>query len=189
MTSGSPAGGGMRWGDAPREQSPPSPHGPYPAGPPPGSGWAPPPQGPGPGTPPGYYGPPGPGPTGPAGPPTGWAPPGAGGRPRRPVGRILLLAAAAVLVGVVVVVLLLGFLVGPRFLRYDVLDAGAVQQGVTRVVTDDWRRPVSDVRCPSGQRTRPGVTFSCSATVDGRSQQVPVDVVDEAGTYEVGQPR
>jgi hypothetical protein len=97
------------------------------------------------------------------------------------VGALLLLA--------LVVVALLAFLVGPRFARYDVLDARAVEQGVSRVLADDWRRTATDVRCPDDQRVRPGTTFSCTATVDGRPQQVPVTVTDDAGTYEVGQPR
>ena len=48
---------------------------------------------------------------------------------------------------------------------------------------------ITDVRCPDGERVRPGVAFECTATVDGRPQQVPVDVTDENGAYEVGQPR
>lgn len=88
-----------------------------------------------------------------------------------------------------VVVALLAFLVGPRFARYDVLDRAAVERGVGDVVTRDWHRQVTGVTCPDGERVRPNTSFSCTATVDGRLQQIPVDVVDENGTYEVGQPR
>jgi hypothetical protein len=88
-----------------------------------------------------------------------------------------------------VVVALLAFLVGPRFARYDVLDRAAVERGVADVVTRDWHRQVTGVTCPDGERVRPGVAFVCTATVDGRPQQIPVDVLDENGAYEVGQPR
>jgi hypothetical protein len=108
---------------------------------------------------------------------------------RRRLRRIVLLVVLALVVVAVVVVLLLAFLVGPRFARYDVLDHVAVERGVTDVVTRDWHRQIADVSCPDGERVRPGVAFTCRATVDGRPAQVPVDVVDENGTYEVGQPR
>ncbi len=94
-----------------------------------------------------------------------------------------------VVVVAAVVVALLAFLVGPRFARYDVLDRAAVERGVGDVVTRDWHRQVTGVTCPDGERVRPGVAFVCTATVDGRPQQIPVDVVDETGAYEVGQPR
>nr|WP_281376389.1 DUF4333 domain-containing protein [Actinomycetospora corticicola] len=83
----------------------------------------------------------------------------------------------------------MAFLVGPRFARYDVLDRAAVERGVTEVVTRDWKRQVSGVSCPDDERVRPGTTFSCTGTVDGRPVSIPVDVVDGSGTYEVGQPR
>ena len=97
------------------------------------------------------------------------------------VGALLLVA--------LIIVGLLAFVVGPRFARVDVLDAESVAQGVTRVVSEDWRRQITDVRCPSDQEVRPGVRFTCSATVDGRPVQVPVSIVDAGGTYSVGQPR
>ncbi|NMO92853.1 DUF4333 domain-containing protein [Actinomycetospora sp. TBRC 11914] len=108
---------------------------------------------------------------------------------RRRIRRLVLLGLLALLVVAAVVVLLLAFLVGPRFARYDVLDHAAVERGVTDVVTRDWHRQITGVSCPDGERVRPGTSFTCAATVDGKPQQVPVDVVDENGTYEVGQPR
>lgn len=120
----------------------------------------------------------------------GWAPPA----PRDPARtrrtrRIVLLVVLGVVVLAAVVVALLAFLVGPRFARYDVLDRSAVERGVTDVVTRDWRRPATAASCPDEVRVRPGASFTCTVTIEGRPQQVPVDVVDDAGTYEVGQPR
>jgi hypothetical protein len=134
-----------------------------------------------------------------AGPPTwqqtapGWAPPPAA-TPRDParrrrIRRIGLAVVLGLVVIAAVVVALLAFLVGPRFARYDVLDRAAVERGVTDVVTRDWHRQVTGTVCPADERVRPGTSFVCTATVDGRPQQIPVDVVDENGTYEVGQPR
>ncbi|WP_285590232.1 DUF4333 domain-containing protein [Actinomycetospora sp. NBRC 106378] len=122
----------------------------------------------------------------------GWAPPAApppDPARRRRVRRIVLGVVLGVVVVALVVVALLAFVVGPRFARYDVLDRAAVERGVTDVVTRDWKRQVTGVSCPDDERVRPGTTFFCSGTVDGRPARIPVDVVDESGTYEVGQPR
>lgn len=153
---------------------------------------------------PGYGRPTGPFPSPGPGPGPGqsvWAPPGWGRpapgwggpyppRPRRPLPwKVVGIVVGALLLIALIVVGLLAFLVGPRFARVDVLDSDAVAQGVTRVVTDEWRRQITDVSCPSDQEVRPGVRFTCSATVDGRPAQVPVTVIGVDGTYSVGQPR
>ena len=121
--------------------------------------------------------------------PAAAGPPVSGGGTTRTVLVVLACVAAALGAIALAVLALLAFVTGPRFLVHDVLDAGAVERGVTGVVTGDFHRGVTDVRCPGDQRTRPGVTFTCTATVDGRAQQVPVTVTDAGGTYEVGQPR
>ena len=100
------------------------------------------------------------------------------------VAGIVLLLVAAVALAVVV-----ALLAAPAPVPEDVLDARAVEQGVAGVVAGDWRRPVADVRCPPDRPARDGTAFRCTATVDGRPQQVPVRVVDGTGTYRVGQPR
>jgi hypothetical protein len=202
---GQPGYGQPGYGPPPGYGGPPGYGQPLPGyGPPPGYGGRPgyggpptgygaPPSGYGgrpgyPGQPPGYgvqpgFGAfPGRGRPGPGGP---WGP-----RPRRPfpwkkVG--LVVGVLLVIAGVIVV--LLAFFVGPRFARVDVLDPDAVAQGVTRVVTEDWRRQVGGVSCPADQEVRTGLTFTCQATVDGRPAQVPVTVLDPSGTYAVGQPR
>jgi hypothetical protein len=170
-------GPGSPWAP-PGYGAPPSPYGP----PRPGHGQPP----PGWGQPPPGWGPPPPGWGPPYGPP-GWAPPP---RPRKPFPwKVLGLVVGVLVLLAGVVVLLLAFVVGPRFARVDVLDPDAVAQGVTRVVTEDWRRQVTGVTCPADQEVRPGVRFTCRATVDGRPAQVPVTIVDAEGTYSVGQPR
>jgi hypothetical protein len=127
---------------------------------------------------------------------TGWGRPGPGWggpyppQPRKPFPwKAVGLVVAALIVIALIVLGLLAFVVGPRFARVDVLDADSVTQGVTRVVTEDWRRQITGVTCPSDQEVRPGATFTCSATVDGRPAQVPVSIIDASGTYSVGQPR
>lgn len=134
------------------------------------------------------------GPGHPWGPPAGAGPPGTGPAtggppPRRRGRRVVLGLLTALVVAGLVVLALLAFVVGPRFARVDVLDPVAVERGVSDVVTQDWRRTVTGVDCPSEVRVRAGVSFRCSATVDGRPRQVPVDVLDDEGTYQVGQPR
>ena len=127
---------------------------------------------------------------------TGWGQPGPGWggpyppQPRKPFPwKAVGLVVAALIVIALIVLGLLAFVVGPRFARVDVLDPDSVTQGVTRVVTEDWRRQITGVTCPSDQEVRPGATFTCSATVDGRPAQVPVSIIDASGTYSVGQPR
>lgn len=109
-------------------------------------------------------------------------------RPDRQRGLVITMLVLVVVI-LALVVGLLAFAVGPRFARTNVLDRSAVEQGVAGIVTQDWRRKVDAVRCPPDQPARAGTSFSCSATIDGRPQQVPVDVLDERGLYQVGQPR
>ena len=124
--------------------------------------------------------------------PPPWGPPSpAPGRrgSRSGVGRLALVLAVLLLLGALVLLALLAFVTGPRFARVDVLDRAAVERGVSDVVTRDWRRGITGVTCPEGVRARAGESFVCSATVDGRPRRIPVDVLDEQGTYQVGQPR
>lgn len=172
--------------------------------PPPGGGWAGgPPQQPQWGPPPqqggGQWGPPGqqPGPWGPPGqqPPAQWGPgypplPGAGGpAPRRRS------AVPFVIGGVVLALLAIGAIlafVAPGFLRSTVFDQAALQAGVQRVLTDDYRYTgVGEVRCgTSGEiiRVETGAEFTCSTTIDGAPATIPVRVTSDTGDYEVSRP-
>ncbi len=104
-------------------------------------------------------------------------------RRQRPPWIALAVAAAAV-----VALLVLGF-VTPGWFVTRVLDAAAVQNGVTRILTDDYGVDgLADVRCPEGIEVAAGATFTCDATIDGDPVTVPVRVTDGDGGYEVGRP-
>jgi hypothetical protein len=121
-----------------------------------------------------------------------WAPvsPGASAASRRSTHRrrgprwVPLAAAAAV----VVLLLVLGF-VTPGWFVTRVFDAGAVQTGVAKILTDDYgAEGVADVRCPENVGVVAGATFTCDATIDGDPVKVPLKVTDGGGRYEVGRP-
>jgi hypothetical protein len=102
-------------------------------------------------------------------------------------GRIRLAVAVAIAV-VVITVLVLGF-VTPGWFVTRVFDATSVQNGVARILTDDYAvGAVADVRCPSDVRVSTGATFSCDATIDGDPVTVPITVTDGGGGYQVGRP-
>jgi hypothetical protein len=97
-----------------------------------------------------------------------------------------------IIAGVVVVVLgvvaVLGF-VAPGFFVTRVFDQAAVQDGVQRVLTDDFDIPgVGAVTCGEGIQVTEGAEFDCQVTIDGERLTVPVRVTDDEGGYEVGRP-
>jgi hypothetical protein len=97
-----------------------------------------------------------------------------------------------ILTGIAVVVLgavlVLGF-VTPGFFVTRVFDAGALQSGVQRVLTDDYGiEGVTGVTCGEDIQVTAGATFQCQATVDGETLDVPVRVTSDDGNYEVGRP-
>ncbi len=68
-----------------------------------------------------------------------------------------------------------------------VLDSAAVEQGVQRVLTEDYDAGnVSNVDCPRGQPVEPGTSFECTATIEGAEQAVPISVTTTEGEYVVG---
>jgi Domain of unknown function (DUF4333) len=97
------------------------------------------------------------------------------------------LAAAAA--GVVIVAfLVLGF-VAPGWFVTRVLDATAVQNGVAKILTDDYgAEGVADVHCPDRVQVTVGTTFTCDAAIDGDPVKVPVRVTGADGGYQVGRP-
>jgi hypothetical protein len=137
--------------------------------------------------------------------PGGWDPEGAGiadtasatsipgggeGRAARRRGqsggrRKKLVAGAAVLVVVLAALGVTAFW-RPGFLVREEFDRQALQAGVTQVLTHDYGLGATGVSCPEGQKVERGATFTCSATVDGENVEVPVTVLDDQGTYQVG---
>lgn len=88
-----------------------------------------------------------------------------------------------------VVVLFLGF-VTPGWFHRTVFDAGAVQQGVQRVLEGTYGvQGVESVNCPDGEPVEPSHTFDCRVVVDGRTRTVTVTVTGTEGVYEVGHLR
>jgi hypothetical protein len=87
---------------------------------------------------------------------------------------VLLVAAAVVL------------FVTPGYLTTRTFDQGALNQGVTRILQQDYKLGATDVSCPSGVEVAPGDAFTCDAKVDGEAVKVPVTILDEDGTYQVG---
>jgi hypothetical protein len=97
----------------------------------------------------------------------------------------LIIGGAVVVVAVIAV---LGF-VAPGFFVTRVFDAAALQDGVQRVLTQDYGLTgVAGVRCADGIRVAEGATFECDATADGAPVKVPVTVTGSDGAYEVGRP-
>ena len=97
----------------------------------------------------------------------------------------LPVAAAAV---VVVAFLVLGF-VTPGWFVTRVFDATAVQNGVAKILADDYgAEGVADVHCPDRVQVTVGTTFTCDAAIDGDPVKVPVRVTGADGDYEVGRP-
>jgi len=101
-----------------------------------------------------------------------------------------------VVAGVVAALLALGAVlafVAPGFLRSTVFDQAALQDGVRRVLLEDYRyAQVEGVACggPGEQiAVRVDAAFTCAATVDGAPVTVPVRVTTAEGTYEVDRPR
>jgi hypothetical protein len=87
----------------------------------------------------------------------------------------------------VAVVLILGFVV-PGFFTTTVFDQQAVQDGVRRILTDEYGQNADAVRCPLDQQVRQGTTFTCTATIDDKLRTVLITVKTDSGKYEVARP-
>jgi hypothetical protein len=114
------------------------------------------------------------------------------GRPPAPdpagksgVKRLLLPILGGVVV--VVVIAVLGF-VWPGYFVSKVFDQAALQDGVQRVLTQNYNLDVSAVQCDQGVRVAEGTSFECRATVDGAPVKVPITITSSDGAYEVGRP-
>jgi hypothetical protein len=107
----------------------------------------------------------------------------------------LIWTAVAVVVVLLVAVGVLGFLWAPwtpnnqGFFNQKVLDSSAVQDGVKGILQNDYKLNVSSVSCPADEAVTKGNSFTCTATIDGQQKSVQITVQDDAGHYEVAQPK
>ncbi|MDV6014001.1 DUF4333 domain-containing protein [Haloechinothrix sp. LS1_15] len=70
-----------------------------------------------------------------------------------------------------------------------VFDDAAMQDEVHRVLTEHFDVAGLDVvTCPPEQPVSEGITFTCTATIDGEEHDVPITVTDDDGAYTVGEP-
>ncbi|GAA3438428.1 DUF4333 domain-containing protein [Kutzneria kofuensis] len=99
-------------------------------------------------------------------------------------GLVIGIVVVAVLIVIVVVVLLVAGVFTKK-----VFDTAKVEQGVTGVLTDNYKLKASDVKCPDNEPVKAGTTFTCQVTVDGAQKNVQITVKSDDGHYEVGQPQ
>ncbi|WP_344866248.1 DUF4333 domain-containing protein [Amycolatopsis ultiminotia] len=92
------------------------------------------------------------------------------------------------LVVVVVVVAILGF-VAPGFFKTQVFNNTTMQTDVAKLLTGTYKiQGVDGVTCPAEQKVSDGAKFECTATINGKPQQVPITVKGSDGNYEVSPP-
>ncbi|MEA5362082.1 DUF4333 domain-containing protein [Amycolatopsis sp., V23-08] len=93
--------------------------------------------------------------------------------------------------GIAVLVLVLGggaaWLLGA--FRGDVLDQQSLQDGVVKVLNENYGEPdVKDAQCPSNEAAQNGTTFDCTVKIGGQAKKVTVRVLNDRPEYEVGAP-
>jgi hypothetical protein len=117
--------------------------------------------------------------------------PGQGGpQPKKKSGALLwvVVAVAVVAVGAVLV---LGF-VTPGWFNSRVFDQAAVQDGVKKIVVDEYKADsakIESVTCPEGEPVTKDHRFTCTLKYDGKDFTVDITVRDESnGQYEVANP-
>jgi len=94
------------------------------------------------------------------------------------------------IVGVLVIAgVIVGLLAATGRLGTTTFDNVAVQEGVKKILTEDYKKNVTTVTCPAGQEVKAGRTFTCTANVDGQDRQVTITVKTDSGEYEVGEPK
>ncbi|WP_236793020.1 DUF4333 domain-containing protein [Amycolatopsis sp. GM8] len=118
----------------------------------------------------------------------GQQPPGFGApvEPRKGGMKLLWIVAGVVIV-VVAALGITGFWM-PGFFVTKVLDQSAVQDGVKQMLST-YGVTADSVSCPAKQAVKAGNTFTCTATVGGKQEQISVTVLDTDGNYQVGRPQ
>jgi hypothetical protein len=112
--------------------------------------------------------------------------PGEASAPPKRTGLIWGLVVALVVIAAAVAVL--GF-VYPGWFNSKVLDQGQVQDGVKRILQDDYKVTVSTVSCPSTMDVKVGNSYTCNVVVSGQTKQVQITIKTADGQYEVAQPK
>ncbi len=112
--------------------------------------------------------------------------PGDQGAPRRRTGLIWTLVVVVVVIAAAAAVL--GF-VYPGWFNSKVLDTSSVQDGVKRILQDDYKISVSTVSCPSNMDVKVGNSYTCTVTAGGQTKQVQITIKTADGQYEVAQPK
>jgi hypothetical protein len=88
---------------------------------------------------------------------------------------------------VLALIIFLGF-VTPGFFTTTVFDQNAVQDGVRRILSNEYGQNPQQVSCPADQEVQTGSRFTCQATIDGEQHDVIITVRTDAGEYEVARP-
>ncbi|WP_394360982.1 DUF4333 domain-containing protein [Amycolatopsis sp. SB7-3] len=92
------------------------------------------------------------------------------------------------LVVIIAAVGILGF-VTPGWFNTQVFNNTQMQTDVQKLLTETYGiKEISAVTCPSGQEVKDGVKFTCTATIEGKPQEVPITVKGDTGNYEVSPP-
>lgn len=70
-----------------------------------------------------------------------------------------------------------------------VFDEAVVQDDVHQLLREEYEIDELDmVTCPADEAVEEGRTFSCTATIAGEEQDVPITVISDDGEYTVGRP-
>jgi hypothetical protein len=73
--------------------------------------------------------------------------------------------------------------------RGDVLDQHSLQDGVVKVLNENYGEPdAKNAQCPANEAARNGTTFDCTVTIGGQQKKVTVRVLNDRPEYEVGAP-
>jgi uncharacterized protein DUF4333 len=92
------------------------------------------------------------------------------------------------LAGSLAVMAVLGF-VTPGYFVSRSFETASLQDGVAKVLRDDFQIAVAAVACPVKVPVRADLRFSCNALVDGRQVPISVRVLTDDGRFEVSRPR
>ncbi|TWP46855.1 DUF4333 domain-containing protein [Lentzea tibetensis] len=117
------------------------------------------------------------------GPPGQYGPP-----PQQKKSSAIIWVVVAVAVLIIGAVAFTGF-VSPAFFKKKIFDNTAVQNGIVKILKDEYK--ISDVgsaSCAGENEVKPNTSFNCKVQVGGKDKTVKITVKTEDGEYEVGQP-